>query len=161
MKYKKIKDDLIADLKICIDYEPDKENDLLCMMEIYLNSSQKRKELYVEIKNLMNDTPYKNPYTEFYFYNQEDIDALDDVLDYYVYSMLAEDLEDGNILETKSLYDSILINTIFEINDLNDICSNELIDDWRAEKLENFLISVAEYVGFKNAEKIVEREKRW
>ncbi len=45
----KNKNQLLDDLKICIDYEPDKENDLLCMMEIYLNSSQKRKELYSEI----------------------------------------------------------------------------------------------------------------
>ncbi len=109
----------------------------------------------------MNNTPYKNPYTEFYFYTEEDIESLEDTLDYYVHSMLAEDLEEGNVLETESVFDNILINTIFEINDLNDICSNELIDDWRAEKLENFLISVAESIGFENAEKIVEREKRW
>ncbi|SHF07113.1 hypothetical protein SAMN02745784_02705 [Tissierella praeacuta DSM 18095] len=45
------KEEIIDDLKVCISYTPNRDNDLLCFMEQYLKEdTEKRTNLLKEIK---------------------------------------------------------------------------------------------------------------
>ena len=45
------KEEIIDDLKVCISYTPNRDNDLLCFMEQYLKAdTEKRTNLLKEIK---------------------------------------------------------------------------------------------------------------
>jgi len=44
-EHRKKKEEIIADMKTCITYTPDQENDLLCLMEQYLKTEKAAKEI--------------------------------------------------------------------------------------------------------------------
>lgn len=150
MGYEKLKVAIIDDLEICIDYEPSKETDLICMMEQYLESEEKRDALLVEISHCISGKPYKNPFHIYYFYSKVDIEKIAEILKDYVFDM-----------ENEKNHYVTLSNTICKINEIHDKCMGELIDDWRKEKLEEFLLLVAESVEFYSALSIMTSEKRW
>lgn len=150
MAYKKLKISLIDDLEVCISYEPNKENDLLCLMEQYLKSEEKRSELLPQIKNCIVGKPYQNPFSVYYFYSKGDIEKLTEILDNYIQDMI--ELEDTH---------TTMSNTICQISELNDKCSGELIDEYRKPSLEEFLLLVAETVDFNSAFAVLESQKRW
>ena len=150
MTYGELKTALIDDLQICISYEPNKENDLLCMMEQYLNTEDKRCELLPKISNCIVGKPYQNPFNSYYFYSEGDIRKLTQILDDYI-----QDMNESNDAYT------IISNTICQIGELQDKCGGELIDEYRKPKLEEFLLKVAESVDFNSALALIESQKRW
>ncbi len=53
--YRKEKQGIIEDLRVCISYTPDRDNDLLCFMEQYLKAEKKnRPRLLEQIKCCIN-----------------------------------------------------------------------------------------------------------
>ncbi len=150
MKVLELKNALIDDLKVCISYEPHKEHDLLCMMEQYLKSENRRKSLLPDIKNLLDDKPYQNPFAINYPYCERDIVLVERILSDYITSMDC----DGD-------HELILCNTISQINELHDRCGNELIDEWRNPKLEELLILTAKKNQLDTAASVVHQHKRW
>lgn len=150
MKAMELKNTLIDDLKVCISYEPHKENDLLCMMEQYLKIEGRRKKLKPEIKKLLDDKPYQNPFAINYPYEDSDIILFEIILSEYTRKV--------NSAENIRL---ILLDTIAKINEIHERCGNELIDEWRKPKLEDLLIIVAKQKQLKTADLLVEQYKRW
>ena len=150
MLYEKLKTALIDDLEVCISYEPNKENDLLCMMEQYMNTEEKRYELLPQISNCIEDEPYQNPFSAYYFYSQNDIERLTEILDNYIFNM-----------DMSEYFHATMSNAICQINELHDKCSGELIDEYRKPKLEELLLKVAESVEFNSALAVLESQKRW
>ena len=150
MSYEELKIGLLDDLKICITYEPSKEDDLLCMMEQYLNTDEKRSDLLTQIKNCMDGKPYQNPFSMYYFYNQDDITKLTQIIDNYIYDMK----------DTENAY-ATMSNTICKIGDLHDKCGGELIDEYRKPMLAEFLLRVAEFTNFESARVVLKFQTRW
>ncbi|MFI3255263.1 MAG: hypothetical protein R3Y63_13155 [Eubacteriales bacterium] len=144
---KKTKEQLMTDLWVCIHHEYDKQNDLLCMTERYYLYPEQRAELQTEMLELLLDKPYKNPF-EFYFrYSQYHMVELDDIL-----TGFAEEM-------THTTNPKLALeNVIVQIGEVHDKCFRELIDDWRGEKLETYLLAVAD---FAEARLILESNKRW
>ena len=140
------KEEIIDDLKVCISYTPNRDNDLLCFMEQYLKAdTEKRTNLLKEIKKCINGEEYENPFLNYYYYNEKDIGELDFILDNY----LDKEIE------------KIIADTIFKINELHDKCLGELIDSWRDEKLADLIVLASKYRGYENAIDIIKRKKLW
>ena len=58
--YRKGKQGIMDDLRVCISYTPDRDNDLLCFMEQYLKAEKKnRPRLLDQIKYCINGEEYK------------------------------------------------------------------------------------------------------
>lgn len=150
MRINQLKEDIIEDLKVCISYEQDKENDILCMMERYLKTKTNREKIKDSLRKLLNGEEYENPFKVYYFYGQKEICNFEEILCDYIRKM--------DYHHDKA---EVLGATIFLINELYDRCSGELIDEWRKEKLEELLILVAENVGFNTAQSIILSTKRW
>ncbi len=142
-----VKGELLTDLLLCISYEQDRENDLLCMIEQYQIQEHKRRELEVEMLELLLGNPYQNPYLAYYYYGQNQIAMLDEIL-----SGFAEEMEYTK--NPKLAFENVIV----QISELHDKCSGELIDEWRSPKLETYLLAVADFV---EARQILERNKRW
>lgn len=141
------KSNLLTDLAICISHDYDRQNDLLCMTEQYYNHPEKRKELEVEMLELLLGKPYKNPFLIYYYYEQSHITDLDEILTGFMSEM--ENTKNPKLA---------LENVIVQISELHDKCSGELIDSWRRPMLERFLLAVAD---FAEASLILESNKRW
>ncbi len=57
--YRKEKQGIMDDLRVCISYTPDRDNDLLCFMEQYLKAEkQNRPRLLEQIKYCINGEEY-------------------------------------------------------------------------------------------------------
>ncbi len=141
------KKELLSDLLLCITYEKDRENDLLCMAEQYGLYPEKRKELEDTMLKLLQGHPYENPYQSYYYYGQNHIMQLDEIL-----TGFAEEMVDTKNPKLA------LENVIVQISELHDKCYGELIDEWRSPKLETYLLAVAD---FAEAGIILESNKRW
>lgn len=144
---KKAKEELITDLLVCISHDFDRENDLLCMTEQYYNHPEKRKELEEEMLELLLGNPYCNPYLMYHCYGQQEIVLLEEILE----GLEAE-------MSTTHNPKLTLCNAVVQIGELHEKCNGELIDDWRAPRLETFLLAVAD---FAEASLILESQKRW
>ncbi len=143
-------EELIGDLKLCISYTKDPEQDLQCMMRQYLKSRSDRPQLKINLQKLLNGQPYQNPFESFYFYSDREIDTLHTVLQQYLLDMV----------DYPNKY-TVMTKTITEINALHEQCSNELIDDWRAEMLDEILLDIAHEVGFEPAYAVLMAHKGW
>lgn len=143
----KTKEELMTDLLLCISHEYDKQSDLLCMTEQYYLYPELRAELETEMLELLLDKPYKNPFDFYYYYDQNHLVTLDQILTDFAEEMVG----------TKNPKLS-LENVIVQIGELHDKCCGELIDEFRAPKLETYLLAVADFV---EAEEILESNKRW
>ncbi len=141
---KQLKAELIADLQLCISYEPNRENDILCMVERYLKCKKERGDILENLHCLLDSKPYQNPYAVYYFYGQKEIEALDEILETY-------------LERTVTMVD--FIRTITQINALHAQCGGELIDEWRSITLEEFLLLGASTMPL--AEDLLATHKRW
>ena len=150
------KEGIIDDLKVCISYIPNRENDLLCFMEQYLKADIKeRPGLLEEIRKCIDGGRYANPFLNYYCYDMEDIEELDLILEDFIDKIRNLDISlDGQI-------EKIIAETIFKINELHDKCLGELIDPWRDERLINLIDSACKYRGYENAIDIIQRKKLW
>lgn len=151
------KQGIIDDLRVCISYTPNKDNDLLCFMEQYLKADiKKRPSLLKEIKKCVNGEEYENPFLNYYYYNEKEIEELDFILDNFIDNI--KDLNNGNNSLDKEIK-VIIIETIYKINELHDKCLGELIDSWRNERLENLIDIACKYRGYENAIDIIKGKK--
>ncbi len=143
----KTKEELMTDLLLCICHEYDTQNDLLCMTEQYYLYPERRAELQTEMMELLMGKPYKNPFAYYYYYDQNHLVTLEKIL-----TAFAEEMCDTKNPKLA------LENVIVQIGELHDKCCGELIDDYRAPKLETYLLAVAD---FAEARLILESNKRW
>lgn len=153
------KQSIIDDLRVCISYTPNRDNDLLCFMEQYLKSDAKnRPRLLKQIKACINGKEYENPFSAYNHYDEKDIRKLDNILDEFidkvrVISKISNDL-DWEVEE-------ILVDIIFKINELHDKCYGELVDSWRSIRLIELIASSAKGVGYENAIDIINKKRLW
>lgn len=153
------KQGIIDDLRVCISYTPNRDNDLLCFMEQYLKADiKKRSNLLKEIKKCINGGEYENPFLNYYYYNEKDIEELDLILDDFIDNI--KNLKDINNSLDREI-EEIIIETIFKINELHDKCLGELIDSWRDERLKDLIDIACKYRGYENAIDIINRRKLW
>lgn len=157
--FKNQKQEIIDDLKVCISYTPNRENDLLCLMEQYLKAEEKnRRKILREIERCINGEKYENPFLAYNHYDEKDIRKLDNILDEFidkvrVISKISNDL-DWEVEE-------ILVDIIFKINELHDKCYGELVDSWRSIRLIELIASSAKGVGYENAIDIINKKRLW
>lgn len=153
--YRERKQDIIDDLKLCISYTPNRENDLLAIMEQYIKAEVvERNKILAQLKCCINDEEYENPYALYYSYGDEDIEELDSILNDYI-DNLKRCFGDIRRLEV------VVENTITKINRLHKKCFEELIDHWRSQRLIDLLITTANLAGFKIVESLIHASKLW
>ena len=147
--------DITEDMKTCITYIPNKDNDLLCFMERYLKAEkEKRPGLLKQIKRCINGQEYENPFLAYYCYSQDDIDEFNDILNKFINS-IKNNL--GNEFAIKASIQSMVV----KISKLNARCKGELIDTWRREKLIDFIEKSGNIIGFNNLKSIVNEYRTW
>lgn len=153
------KEDIIEDLRVCISYTPNKDNDLLCFMEQYLKAEEKnRSKILKEIKKCINGEEYENPFLAYNYYDEKDIKELDNILDEFI-DKLRFSSKASNDLGKE--VEKIIGDTVFKINELHDKCYGELIDSWRNKRLIEFVVTSAKYVGYENAIDILNEKRLW
>lgn len=142
---------ILDDLRVCLEYTPHRENDLLCFMELYLKAdASDRPHILAELRACMDDKEYPNPYLVYRQYGEEEIEQLEQLLIGYIADMkTAEDKE------------LVLINLIVAINDLQDKCLGQLIDNWRKEHLIQLVVSVANECSYTMAGTVIDSKIRW
>lgn len=153
------KQGIIDDLRVCISYTPNRDNDLLCFMEQYLKADPKiRPRLLEEIKHCINGEEYENPFLAYNYYNEKDIKELDNVLDEFIDKLKnSRKASNGSDKEIEN----VIADTIFKINELHDKCYGELIDSWRNKRFIEFIVTSAKYAGYENAMDIINEKKLW
>ena len=153
--YREQKQGIIDDLRVCIRYTPNRDNDLLCFMEQYLKAETKnRPRLLEQIKHCINGEEYENPFLVYNHYDERHIEEFDHILNEYIDKLK---LSGGESTQVSRVIES----TILKINELYDICRGQLIDSWRNERLTEYIVTASRYAGFQNAEDIIEAKKQW
>jgi len=153
--YREEKQGIMDDLRVCISYTPDRDNDLLCFMEQYLKAEKKnRPRLLEQIKCCINGEKYENPFLAYNQYSERHIVEFDSILNEYIENLKLSDGDPTKIFR-------IIESTILKINELHDLCHGQLIDVWRNERLIEYIITVSQYAGFQNAKDIIEGKKQW
>ncbi|MBU5426943.1 hypothetical protein KQI41_11020 [Tissierella pigra] len=153
------KQGIIEDLRVCISYTPNKDNDLLCFMEQYLKAEKKnRVKILKEIKKCINGEEYENPFLAYNYYDEKDIKELDNILDGFINKLRVISKASNDLDEE---VEKIIADTIFKINEIHDKCYGELIDSWRSIRLIELIVSSAKYVGYENAIDILNEKRLW
>ena len=153
--YREQKQGIIDDLRVCISYTPNRDNDLLCFMEQYLKAEIKdRPRLLEQIKYCINGEEYENPFLAYNHYGERHIEELDRILNEYIDQLK---LSDGDYTKVSISIES----TISKINKLHNICHGQLVDNWRNERLIEYIITVSQYAGLQNAKDIIQTKKQW
>ena len=153
--YREQKQGIIDDLRVCINYTPNRDNDLLCFMEQYLKAEiRDRLRLLEQIKHCINGEEYENPFLAYNHYDKRHIEELDIILIEYIDKLKLSNGDDNKI-------SIITESTILKINELHNICHGQLIDAWRNERLTEYIITVSQFAGFQNAKDIIEIKKEW
>jgi hypothetical protein len=153
--YREQKQGIIDDLRVCIRYTPNRDNDLLCFMEQYLKAEKKnRAKLLEQIKYCINGEEYENPFLTYNHYDERHIEEFNHILNEYINQLK---LSSGESTQVSKIIES----TILKINDLHDICRGQLIDSWRNERLTEYILTTSRYTGFQNAKDIIEAKKQW
>ena len=151
----KKKDEIITDMKACITYVPEQENDLLCLMERYLKAeTEERPKLLEQLRKCMDGETYDNPFEAYYCYSTDDIERFDQILSSF-------------LNQSKGLYDKQLeLETAVQkltqqLNNLNTSCRNELIDTYRREKLMCLLEETGKLLRFEGIKGTVNEHRTW
>jgi len=153
--YQEQKQGIIDDLRVCISYTPNRDNDLLCFMEQYIKAEIKnRAKLLEQIKHCINDEEYENPFLAYNHYDENHIKEFDHILNEFIDRLK---ISGGDNKQISRVTES----TILKINELHDICRGQLIDSWRNERLTEYIVTASRYAGFQNAEDIIEAKKQW
>jgi len=153
--YREQKQGIIDDLRVCLGYTPNRDNDLLCFMEQYLKAEKKnRPRLLEQIKYCINSEQYENPFLAYNHYDERHIEEFDHILNEYINKLK---LSGGESAQVSRVIESTIIKT----NELHDICRGQLIDSWRNERLTQYIVTASRYAGFQNAEGIIEAIKQW
>lgn len=136
----KICNEIVEDLKICIQYEPNKENDLCCLFERYLNELDEENSnceyILEQIKACIDGENYDNPFKIYYYYNEEHIQRVKSILDTFINSI-------GRNKNLKYLENSLKF-FLLQLNEINLDCDKKLIDQFRKEKIEEIVVIIKE-----------------
>lgn len=150
-EYEQLLTVILDDLRVCLRYTPNRENDLLCFMEQYIKAPRKlRQTMLPSIRACMDGKSYPNPHLAYQQYGEEEIVVLEQLLRGY----LADMHGDSN----KVL---VLENLITALNELQDKCCGQLIDDWRKDHLTQLLVLSAKEQNLLAASAIIDSENRW
>ncbi|WP_313527780.1 hypothetical protein [Anaerotignum sp.] len=150
-EYEQILTVILDDLRVCLAYTPNRENDLLCFMEQYLKGNgNDRPRILEQLRACMDGEEYHNPYLAYQHYGIEEIKQLEQHLRGYE--------EDMKTSEDKEL---VLRNLIIAINEMQEKCLGQLLDNWRRDHLTQFLVLVAKECSCDTALAVIDRENRW
>lgn len=151
----KKKDEIINDMKACITYVPEQDNDLLCFMERYLKAeTEERPKLLEQLRKCMNGEAYDNPFEAYYCYSVDDIERFDQILSSF--------LNQSKCLCNKHLeLESAVQKLTQQLNHLNTSCRNELIDTYRREKLMCLLEEAGKLLRFEGIKGTVNEHRTW
>lgn len=153
--YRDQKQGIIDDLRVCIKYTPNRDNDLLCFMEQYLKAEKENRPILLEqIKYCINGEEYENPFLAYNHYDEWHIEEFNHILNEYIDQLKQSGGESTQVSR-------VIESTILKINELYDICRGQLIDSWRNERLTEYIVTVSRYAGFQEAEDIIEAKKQW
>lgn len=154
-EHRKKKQEILDDMKACITYSPNQENDLLCLMEQYLKAEKERRpRILHQIKKCMDGGDYENPFAVYYCYFEDDIARFDQILNKFIDHIKAYY---QNVIEVKQIIQLIVI----ELNNLNSSCRGELIDTYRREKLIFFLGEAGRIVKCDGVKNIINEHRTW
>jgi hypothetical protein len=154
-EHRKKKEEIIEDMKACITYTPDQENDLLCLMEQYLKAEKERRpRLLNQIKRCMAGDDYENPFVAYYCYFQDDIARLDQILNRFINQIKA-------YWQNTSEVRLVVQLTVIELNNLHTSCRGQLIDTYRREKLISFLEEAGKIVKCDGVKSIINEHRTW
>lgn len=150
-EYEQLLTVILEDLRVCLQYTPHRENDLLCFMEQYIKASNERRlNILKNLRDCMDNKEYPNPYAAYLRYGENEIKHLEKLLTDYI--------QDMQIFTNKEI---VLTNVIANLNEMQDRCCGQLIDNWRKEHLINFLVLIAEDVSLNCAIEIINIKSRW
>jgi hypothetical protein len=150
-EYEQLMGVILEDLRVCLRYTPNRENDLLCFIEQYQKASgDMRPDILGNLRACMDGKPYPNPYTAYQRYGEKEIKLLEQLLRGY--------LEDMQTAADKEL---VLTNLVAEINGLQDKCCGQLIDSWRKDHLTQLLVLAAKEAGCPSPISLVDSQSRW
>lgn len=134
------KEELISDLKACIKYIKNKENDLCCLFERYTNAVDSNenecKYLLSQIKKCMDGKKYDNPFKIYHHYNTSHIEQVAQIIDSLIYNV--------NCDKSTEKIKLCIEFFIAEINELDELLNGELIDGWREKMIENMLVKLVD-----------------
>jgi len=148
---KENKSGLLEDMLSFIRYTPNREADLLAFMEKYQKADcDERPAILEQLRCCMDGKEYPNPYAMYQHYGEQEINLLEQLLRGY--------LQDVRSCSDKEL---VLTNLIAAINDLQDKCCGQLIDNWRKDHLTQFLALAAKEQHLPSAIAVIDSENRW
>ncbi len=154
-EHRKKKEEIIEDMKACITYTPDQENDLLCLMEQYIKTEKERRpRLLNQIKRCIDGKDYENPFVEYYCYFQDDIARFDQIINKFINQIKA-------YWQNTSEVRLIMQLTVVELNNLHTSCRGQLIDTYRREKLISFLEEAGKIVKCIGVKNIINEYRTW
>ncbi|HEX3028268.1 MAG TPA: hypothetical protein VHT34_02940 [Clostridia bacterium] len=154
-EHRKKKEEIINDMKVCITYTKNQDNDLLCLMEQYLKAEkEKRPRLLSQIKRCMDGEDYENPFAAYYGYFQDDIARFDQILNKFIDHIKTHS---QNASEVRLIVQLIVI----ELNNLNTSCRGQLIDTYRREKLISYLEEAGWLVKCDGIKNIINEHRTW
>lgn len=152
---RKKKEEIVEDLKGCITYKPNQEDDLLCLMEQYLKAEkEKRPRLLNQIRRCMDGEAYENPFEVYYCYSQDDISRLGQILNKFIDYIAACRQEPSKTRQ-------IVLKTVNELNNINSSCREHMIDTYRREKLIAFLEEAGRTVKCDGIKNIINEHRTW
>lgn len=150
-EYEQILTVILEDLRMCLRYTPNRENDLLCLMEQYLKAqSDARPNILENLRACMDGKAYPNPYADYQHYGETEISLLEHLLRGY-----PEDMQSSADKGT------VLTNLIATINDLQDRSLGQLIDRWRKDRLIQLLALAAKEEGYPSLVSLIGSQCRW
>lgn len=142
---------ILDDLRVCLRYTPNRENDLLCFMEQYLKgNNDNRPWILGELRACMDGEEYPNPYLAYQHYSEQEVHQLEQLLCEYARNM-----------KTHADKEVVLVGFITAVNELQDKCCGQLLDNWRSDHLTQLVDSVAREVSFSSALSLIDSESRW
>lgn len=140
-KQKETKAAIIEDMLSYITYVPNRELDILAFMEQYQKADSEHRPYILEcLRDCMDGRKYPNPYAEVYRYTTKDVADFEKILDGYTENLSATQGEPAAIA-------GCVQEVVCKINELNEQCSQVLIDSWRRERVCGFINSAAQQAG--------------
>ena len=138
-KLRKLKEIIIEDMLLSIKYTPNRENDLVAFMKLYIKEEPENRPAVLDALRRCMDgeeysCPYHHPYT---FANVQECDA---VLEYFLSAA-------QNCAGNRTAIELYRQDAEQKLNVLNCACSGMLLDDWRRKHIESFFDAVTAEFG--------------
>lgn len=154
-KHREKKNGILDDMRLCISYQPNRDNDLLAWMEQYLKADNESRPHILELLQCCIDgKPYPNPYQPSYSYTTSHVELCSKILDRYI-----DRLANYNGDETEIA--AAIKQSVSELNILNEQCHGGLIDTWRRERLCSFLNEGAALAGAAVKDDMTLQHRMW